>query len=132
MPDFTADLGPGLTPAIWTDPATGAAASRLNDLPGKPRRYWKIIPPVLPGTVVVELEATVNGVEAPLDGALGGRLFIVSWVKWSGPSPPPLVQVPGQSSVANATLDAAHVGFFQVLFWRPAGGAVLVSFNVES
>lgn len=125
MPDFSANIDT-YNVAVWTDPATGSAASRLNDFAGKPRRYRRVSSP---GTI--SLGAWVDGVHIPLDAALGGRLFLVSWVQWNGPYPPPLSQPAGQTSLAHCTLTPDHFGYFEVLFWRPGGGGVLVPFNVE-
>ena len=137
MPDFEARLvGAGVTAVAWTDaaapapyvaPADADAPSRLNHDAARPPTYYR----VAPGSTI-ELRAVVGGVEAPLDGALGGRLFSAWWSQWSD-FPPTIVQPSGQSSVARVTLHAGrHLGFFQLALGRAGGGAVLVPFCVEA
>ena len=135
MPDFEARLiGVGVSVARWADPAVPApyvapvgadAPSRLNDGTGPPTYYS-----VQPGSTF-EVRAVVDGVEAPLDVALGGRLFTAWGVQWSG-CPPNLSQSAGQSSVAAVTvLHLVHLGFYQLGFSRSGGGALFVPFCVE-
>lgn len=129
MPDFSVEFtGPmSLTLPAWNDPAVVDAPSRLNPNPAYPHRYVRVPPPAS-----VVMKAVVGGVQGPADGALGGRLFQVSWVQWSGPYPPSLLQTVGSSSIATVALDAVHLGFFAVLFWREAGGGIVVPFNAEA
>ncbi len=137
MPDFEARIHSGASTAVWSDPTapwtrlSGSVPitlpSRLNPNPTHPHTYWRVTPPS-----TVELRAKVNGVDTPLDTALGGRLFQAAWAQRSGTSPPSIVQTPGQSSVATVALTSAHLGFFLLLFWRPQGGAVAIPFNVEA
>lgn len=138
MPDFEARLyGAGLSLRTWADlpapapycaPASADAPSRLNDDTAHPATYYR----VAPGSTI-ELRAVVGGVEAPLDAALGGRLFTTWWAQWSD-APPSLSQPGGQSSVVNVTffnLNHRQLGFFQLAIAREGGGAVFVPLCVE-
>lgn len=135
MPDFSVRLVGG-TLTAWVDPAAPAgyvapagaeAPSRLAHDPAHLPTYWKV-----PQGGTIELRAIVNGVEAPLDAALGGRLFTAWWVQWSD-FPPPIVQAAGHSSVATvAFTPGRHLGFFQLALGRAAGGARFVPMRVEA
>ena len=136
MPDFEARLvGAGVTLVAWADPpapvpyaSPGPAPSRLNVHGAYPPTYYR----VAPGSMV-EVRAIVGGVEAPLDAALGGRLFTAWWAQWSD-FPPTIVQPAGQSSVARFALNATvgrHLGFFHLGLGRTGGGALFVPFCVE-
>lgn len=128
MPDFTLRPTAGVSVQIWEDPAydpvdtpdLGEFPSRINPLPGAPHRYYRIIVGAL-----VTIKATVGGVEGPLDGALGGRLFTSSFGEWPLPGGLPAISSPGgQSSVATFTpIKAGHHLF---TMRRTDGGAVLL------
>lgn len=126
MPDFSVQLL-GTSVAVWDDPATADAPSRLNPEPAHLQTYARA---ALPRRLT--LSAVVGGVVGPLDAALGGRLFQVAWAEWSGPFPPHIVQTAGRSSVATIDLGERHVGHFVLVFRRPGGGAIAVPFDGEA
>jgi len=116
MPDFEVTVA-GATVEQWLDPAIAGAPSRLNPLPGRPSAR-------LIGTVgvAISLTAVVAGVSAPLDSALGGRLFVCSSVE--SPLPYPVaftIPTSGKSSVQEFTPSMA--GHYLVCMRRPTGGA---------
>jgi hypothetical protein len=127
MPDFELRITSTASPTVWEDPEDGGNPSRINPDPAHPYLYLRVTPP---SHVVVE--ATVNGVEGPLDGALDGRLFQVHFAEWSGFYPPPITQPSGQTSVAEFDVTDEHLGHFVIVFRRPSGGAVLLHFDVET
>lgn len=119
MPDFTARPTAGTTVAIWTDPPDGDLPTRINPLPGAPHRYHR-------GqiNVAITIDATVDGVEGPLDAALGGRLFVHSFGEWPTGGLASITSPGGQSSVATFTpLQPGHLLF---TMRREDGGAVLI------
>ncbi len=127
MPDFTARV---TTPSGFTDFVDDEVPSRLSPVQGYPHRYARV--PV--ATTDVQVAATVAGVEAPADAALGGRLFTWWWVQT--PFPKPTIQhLAGKSSeidlVGWPNGDAGAVGLWVLGVARPDGGTVLLSFNVE-
>src|SRR5690606_39257715 len=111
-----------------------AVPSRMNPALGHPHRYV----PISLATSGVQARATVAGVEAPDDSALGGRLFTWWWVQTPAyPTPRPSIQHlagktsevdlvgwPGDSSLA--------LGLWVLGVRRDGGGALLVPFNVEA
>jgi hypothetical protein len=130
VPDFNVRLSSAsmLTAPAWSDPATPSAPSRLNPRATYPHRYLRIA-----GDGLAVFEAQVGGVWGPLDAALGGRLFLASWVQWSGDWPAPIVQPAGHSARAEVMISTVHnAGYHQILFWRPSGGAIALPFNVEA
>lgn len=131
MADF--DVGPAgehshqpsnLSVVNWDDPpSVSGQPSRLLARPGFPlRRYRTVV------GQTVRLEAVVAGVQAPLDTALGGRLFSADLVegaalpRWAAP---PL----GQSSVIRFRFD--WCGHHTIAVRRTGGGAILVPIDVE-
>jgi len=129
MPNFTARVVTGAQ-APWIDEAINTAPSRQNNDPEHLASYRLI--DVTSGDVTVEVRATVAGVEAPLDGALGGDLFVAAWKEWSGLYPPAIVHASGQTSVTTFVVGEEHLGHFCLAIRRPNGGAVLLPFDVES
>lgn len=136
MPDFTAQI---TTPAdnlpfadVFNTPA------RLNPIPGVDPRYVKV------GAAAssIQAKATVGGTLAPMDAALGGRLFQWWWVQWPGyPAAPvdgypPIVLSAGQSSIATVNNFPNNVvswrGLWILECWREGGGGMLLPFNVET
>jgi len=114
--DFTVIAYVGLTVVDWLDPPNaGGQPSRLNarqDVPLK--RYVGTV------GIPVALAAVVGGVVAPVDAALGGRLFTACAIEapvmpFSG-----MVSPPGWSSVVIVTPD--HIGHFTIRIRRPDGG----------
>jgi len=122
MPDFSAQwVGPTIT--LWRDPAQlPTLPSRINPAPGREfrRRSSSIGVPVF-------IRATVDGVLAPLDSALDGRLFM-GWLAES-PSPAPLVSVsPGRSSERSFTPMIA--GHYTYVLHRAGGGGIILHLDV--
>ncbi len=123
MPDFDLRVTSGASIAPWTDPATDDAPSRVNARTGNPlRRYVATV-----GTQV-EIRAVVGATVAPLDSALGGRLFVpfavdcpLPAVEWSSPA--------GQSSIQRFT--PARRGHYHVRVRRPGGGVVHLHIDAE-
>jgi len=115
MADFTVIAASGLSVDDWLDPASGSAPSRLNSRPGYPQKRYV-------GTVGVPvvLQAVVDGVVAPLDAALGGRLFVAFVVEAPVLPFTGIVSPLGQSSVQIVT---AYVrGHYTIGIRRPDGG----------
>lgn len=133
MPDFTARITSGVTLALWEDPDRPAgtqgptdpgAPSRLNPLPDSPHRRFV-------GTVgvAIEVQATVAGVEGPMDAALGGRLFTAWWLEKAGLVAGP-VGAAGQSSVQ--TFTPLGEGHYTLGLEREEGGAIFIPVDVEA
>jgi hypothetical protein len=132
MANFQLEIFAGVSLAIWTDPTTVSAASRLNDVPGHPRLYPRALVPLGGSPVLVEFRAILPiGIVMPTDVSLGGHLFTASWAQWSGPYQPPLLSLPGVTSYQSCYVTDQHAGFFQLCMARDQGGAVLVPFMVE-
>jgi hypothetical protein len=127
VPDFTVVLEGGIqVPWIDLPSAVPQQASRLvNDLDHL-RGYRRFIPPA-----IVTVKAVVSGIEAPLDVDLAGRVFVASWVDWSGDAAPPITLTPGQSSLVLVGVTADHAGHHILRLRRDGGGAWLVPFDVE-
>ncbi len=122
MPDFTARFTAGVQLTPWDDHA-GSGVPRTNPIPARPHRYYRA-----QIGVQVEIKATVGGVEGPLDGALGGRLFSSDFAEYPGP---PIVPagVAGQSSVQRFTPQ--HLGHYLWVMRRATGGAFAMHMDVE-
>jgi hypothetical protein len=130
MPNFTARFTGGGNQIPWIDEASNDAPSRQNDDPEHLASYRRIYALGV-GFVTVEIRCTVNGVEGPADGTLGGDLFVAVWKEWSGTSPPPIIQIPGFTSVITFDVEQQHVGHFCMVIRRPSGGAVFMHCDVE-
>jgi hypothetical protein len=130
VPDFDAKVIGTVLP--WADTASTnpIAPSRVNPDPAYPHSFVSLNAGVSPIEVVVH--AIVNGVEAPLDGALGGRLFTAMLAEWSGPIPPVLTQDPGQSSITRIQITLLHGGHHLVRLRRTGGGVMAVPFFVNT
>jgi len=135
MPDFTARITTAGDVKVFVDTTAakpycrgGDAPSRLNARPGLPHRYLRFYP----GDTIA-FAATVGGVEGPLDAALGGRLFAITWAEWTGTYPLSITSPAGQSSVGSVVIPTGSGwwGHHAVCFRRPEGGSVVVSFEVE-
>jgi hypothetical protein len=125
MPDFDLAIGYGLSVTDWLDPrvvdgggAPTGSPSRLNPRTGYPEKRY-----VANVDVECELRAVVDGVEAPLDGSLDGRLF------WPGnleyPVRPMHFSSPaGQTS--KVRFIPRHAGHYALYVRRPAGGQVMI------
>lgn len=122
--DFQAKITNGSTRTIWVDNAT---PSRINPLPDRQQTFW-----LSSVGQEITVTATVDSVSAPLDGALGGRLFYYKWAEWPTPivNPPPAVVItPGQSSVM--TFIPLLAGHYTFVIRRQSGGGILIPFEVE-
>lgn len=125
MPNFQLKLASGASVQQWDDPATGSAPSRVNDRPG-------IAELVFVGAAedTIIFHAIVGGVEAPLDAALGGKLF-TSWVAESPDGLPQFIAtagVAGQSSVQSFT--PLVEGHYLFVVRREDGGTI--AFHVDA
>ena len=122
MPDFRAAFTSGVNLEPWTDPADSTRPTRQNTIAerGHTRRQGSV------GTQI-EVTATVAGVAGPLDAALGGRLFLVSFAEWVAPKPV-LSSPGGQSSVQRFT--PASAGHYCFAFRRDGGGAFYMHVDV--
>lgn len=135
MPDFEAAiiLGTGVALATWADPAVAGKPSRLNPNPTHPPKYVKVTPGAAGGGLTTVIaRATVGGVVAPVDGALGGRLFQWCWVESSGPWPLMITPTAGKTSEATIHVPTTHLGHFALLCARDTGGAVVLHFDQEA
>lgn len=109
----------------WLDPeGPGGQPSRVNHRPGHPQLYYHCTQGLL------RLEAIVNGVSAPMDAALGGRLFEYSWVEHASVNYPSMTGLASQSSVVDIELPSA--GHYTFAMRREGGGAVILHFDVDT
>jgi hypothetical protein len=124
MPDFSATFTSGTTLEPWTDPADGSRPTRLNPITN--REHKRRV-----GTVGVQIEvkATVGGVLAPLDAALGGRLFLGMMAEHPG-LPVAITPVALQSSIQRFT--PVQVGHYCFVLRRDAGGGLFMHVDVEA
>ena len=127
MPNFDAKVfGSSVLP--WPDPASATGEpSRLH--PDAPYPQWLWV--VHPGGsgVGFSIRCIVNGVEAPLDTALGGDLFTWSWVDQPLATAPTWSSPAGQSSIRNITIASGVAAHFSVLVRRSNGGGIIVPFD---
>jgi hypothetical protein len=120
--DFTV-IASGVSVVDWLDPSFGGTPSRLNSRPGYPqKRYLGLL------GVPVVLKAVVDGVVAPPDASLGGRLFTAFVV--DAPVLPfvGIVSPYGQSAVQVVT--ATVPGHYTIGFRRPNGGLEHVHLDI--
>lgn len=117
MSDFSARFTAGTTLATWDDPATASLPSRIN--PVTNRRHLRAV-----GTVGTEVTvtATFEGVDGPLDAALGGRLFFAWFPEAAGATP--ITSPAGQSSVQRFT--PAFPGHYTFALCHEDGGGILI------
>lgn len=115
MADFTADVTAGVVNDLWVDPGLGNVPSRINFDPEHPQVLL-----IATTGAPVTLTATVGGVSAPLDAALGGRLFAASVAE--SPGFTPINGVAGQSSVQIFTPLLA--GHYTIVVRREDGGGI--------
>jgi hypothetical protein len=122
MADFSAQwFGPVIT--HWIDPADlPTRPSRINPAPGRElrRRTSTVGEPVI-------LRATVDGVTAPLDSALDGRLFM-GWFAES-PAPPPVVTATAAKS-SERTFTPTLAGHYTYVLHRAGGGGIVLHLDV--
>jgi hypothetical protein len=129
MPNFDLRLAAGASLAQWHDPdpapnTADSRPSRLRPHPGQPFLRWlgKV-------GILVELRAIVAGVEAPLDGALGGNLFTAFFAEQPYGGPHGMTQPAGQSSRVRFT--PLTPGHYLVGIRRTNGGAILLHLDVD-
>lgn len=127
MPNFTARIVGG-DEVPWFDLPSSTLPSRLNLDPDHHPSFRLF--EVVATPVSIEVRATVNGIDGPLDAALGGNLFTAAWAEWSGSTPPAISYAAGQTSVVSFTVGFDHVGHFCLRLRRKNGGAVLLHFDV--
>jgi hypothetical protein len=125
MANFRTHFTSGVVLKPWTDPDSVSSAGRLN--PQAEHAHKRIVGTV---GVQVELTARVGGVEAPLDGALGGNLFTASFDETPSVSLPVISSPGGQSSVQRFTPNV--VGHYTLRMLRPSGGAIIHHIDVDS
>lgn len=122
MADFDVRIAYGTELRRWVDPPglTGAP-SRVRPHPGLEQLYH-----LAKRGGTVRFHAIVDGVDAPLDATLGGRLFAPFLTEGFGP--PFFTSPPGQTSVVLWT--PTNAGHHVVGIRRHEGGAVLVHVDV--
>jgi len=123
MPDFTARFSAGVTSTVWDD-HPGIGSSRINPQPTHPSNYQQ-------GTVgtPITVLCTIGGVEAPLDGALGGHLFSSDFAEHPCPYPILAAGAAGQSSAQSFTPSV--VGHYLWVIRHNGGGAIALHLDVE-
>lgn len=124
MPDFDVRLTSNPDSIPWDD-------RHLSHRNANVMRYRRVQPPTAPALADLVLSCVVGGVVAPLDGALGGRLFTVSRLVWSGPFPFLVTQAAGQSSLITVSFTAAMLGHQELCIRRPGGGSIILSVEAE-
>lgn len=117
MPDFTVAFDSGVAPEPWEDPGLGDIPSRINFDAEHPQ--VRLVATV---GVLVVFQATVDGVLAPLDVALGGRLFAVTMAEYPTPSPVSVNGVVARSAIQSFTPNAA--GHYTFVMRREDGGGI--------
>ncbi len=123
MPDFDVRFTSGTTSPIWDD-----AKLAIRSL--HPHRYRRVARPT-GGTVDAVLSCVVNGVVAPLDAALGGRLFTTTCTQFGGAFPPAVILGAGQSALITLRFSAGSFGHNEFTVRRPGGGSITLSVEVE-
>lgn len=123
MPDFAASFTGGVTLERWTDPPLGARPTRINPVPNRPhlRRVGET-------NVQITISARVAGVTAPMDAALGGRLFVGWLAEYPSAHSPAVASPAGQSSVRRFTPSAP--GHYTFVLRRAQGGGVILHVDV--
>ena len=124
MPDFTARFTQGVTLETWEDPAASSPArpSRINPAPQRPLRYYR-------GEVgtLIEVMATVNGIEGEHDYNLDGRTFI-SWFA-ECPSPRAPIFNPLDNSGTCRFMPRVP-GHYTLMLRRKRGGGIFLHVDV--
>ncbi len=124
MADFDVIIDAGAGSAVWIDPANLGKPSRLNPIAGLPHRNSTV-----PNGGALTLHALVGGALLA-DGALGGRLFLWSWVDLPG-APPTIVPTAGTTAEVIFPAGALSVkGHYTILAMREDGGNVGISWEV--
>ena len=124
MPNFDVKLISGATATPWNE-------TRINPRGAAAHLYWRVQVPTVGNLASVVLRCVVGGVTGPLDGALGGELFSVSRIAWSGDFPFAIGQTAGKSSEVTLRFAYNMVGHQELAIRRPSGGAIVLSVEVE-
>ena len=124
MPNFDLTIVSGTTSRGWDDP-------RLNHRGLAQHLYRRVEPPNELDYTEVVIHAVVDGVDAPLDVALGGDLFFTSRVSWSGTFPFAIIPTAGHSSLIKLRFAHHMLGHQELQVRRANGGAITLSFEVE-
>jgi hypothetical protein len=124
MPDFDFRIASGTDTVPWED-------RHLSHRGANVHKYRRVTPPGLPTLAEVVIQCVVGGVVAPVDGALGGRLFVVSRLQWAGTHPFTIHQAAAQSSLITLKFSENNLGHQELVIRRPQGGAIILSFEVE-
>lgn len=104
MPDFIARVSLGAIVVPWSDPASASKPSRLNPHAGIAHQYIRASAGNMVEVRLTLTDGPFDGTaEAPLDGALGGRLFTWFWAEHPPGGAVPIFTPPGQSSLATFT-----------------------------
>lgn len=136
MADFQVRFAGGVTWSDWADPerapgTLGAtdkgAASRLAADDDHPQKYTQAV------LAAVTLECSVDdgATWAPVDAALGGRLFYGFTVERPVGAPPAAVS-PTSGQTAQLTFLPTAVGHWTLCVARHGGGRVLLHLDVSS
>lgn len=123
MPDFDVRFDSGTTSPVWDD-------ERLSFRALHPHRYRRVAKPT-GGTVDIVIKCIVGGSVAPLDAALGGRLFSTTCVQFGGAFPPGVIPTAGQTSLITLRFSASTAGHNEFTVRRPGGGSITLSVEVE-
>ena len=104
-------------------PEDKGAPGRFNASDQEPSLHARIS-----SGVSLTVECRVDGVDAPLDAALDGKLFTSSFAEWPAryenppDSPPSVAQPAGQSSLLSWTpVDVGHYVFVVYRAWGSSG-----------
>jgi hypothetical protein len=126
MADFDIVVGTGVDSKAWNDLQT---VPRLNANPRHPHRFWR----VLDTATTVQFACRVNGVTAPANADLDGRLFTWTWVETFSDPPIAIPSPPMLSSMAEFTGQAflGRGGFHLLMATRMEGGSIAIPFMVE-
>jgi hypothetical protein len=119
MPDFDFRVTSGTITTPWDD-------RHLSHRGANVHKYRVVQPAALPA-----ISCVVGGVVAPVDGALGGRLFVVSRLQWAGSFPFTISQAAAQSSLITLGFSMSTLGHQELVIRRDEGGAIILSFEVE-
>jgi hypothetical protein len=124
MPDFDFRVTSGTITTPWDD-------RHLSHRGANVHKYRVVQPAALPAISEVVISCVVGGVVAPVDGALGGRLFVVSRLQWAGSFPFTISQAAAQSSLITLGFSMSTLGHQELVIRRDEGGAIILSFEVE-
>jgi hypothetical protein len=129
MADFVISVGLGDIHVVdWADTGLPGQPDRLS-APKYPHRYARVGHGGLPTSVTVS--AVVGGVAAPLDAALGGRLFTWWWEDKGAGAPPSVAPPAGHTSTVSPLFTPDNLGTWVLACYRDGGGCVRVPFSVE-